>query len=469
MNTPTSYFYQWKDCTTTAGTDTGVPVAGGGASNIMTPPTTASCSNATGTGATTSTYTIGAGDVGKALAVNVTATNGGGSTSTTTGGSCNTGLMTTVWSASTNLGQLPRSSTSFDNGQAGCSPISAVVGSAQYGSGTAGEHFCTNAPVTCGFADISNTGVPAGNGLYAVPGTCTSPSGPGAGCANTGTGWSYSNGRITFTSGAVLQNVSWNAGTDVNNLISVGNTSNVTVQDSDISGGCNCNFQTANGIITIGSASNVTIRNNNIHGLDATTAGHGCNAGIFGGSTGTGVVITNNNIYFCATGLNQIKASNGGWVIANNYIHDFAWGDSAKTNHFDGIQFEGGGSSSGLTYFVNNTDVMDAGQTSPVIISNDFAPPPQNSYRWIAHNLLAGGDVSIYVTGQANAPTLNSMFEDNSFSQIYMGDHNTRSKFGSGTFGPNAFWTPSTNTWTGNYWDDTGGTVNPDTCTTSCP
>ena len=458
-----TFSYQWQDCITRAGTDTRVAVATGGASDIMTPPTTSSCVNAAGPGATTSTYTVNANDVGYALAVNVTATNSSGSVSTTPTGSCDTGLMTTTWNASTNPG-APIASTYPDNGEPGCSPVSAVVGISQYGTGTAGEHFCTNAPITCGFADIANSGVPPGTALYAVPGTCTSPSGPGAGCGATGSGWSYSGGHITLSGGAVLRNVRY-VGTNGSITIS-GSTSDVTIQDSDLSESCNCNFQTAGGIITLsGSGGNMTIEHNNLHGLDASTAGDGCNAAVFaGGSTGTNITVTNNDIYFCATGLNQIKATNGGWTIIDNYIHDFAWGDSARSNHFDGIQFEGGGSASSLTNFVNNTVLCDVDQTDAVILSTDFSPPA-NSYRWIVHNLVGGGDASIYAGSSTSYPTTNSTFATNVFSQIYMGDHNIRSQYGGGSFGPIAYWTPSTNTWTSNVWDDTGGAVPPSTQT----
>jgi hypothetical protein len=40
-----------------------------------------------------------------------------------------------------------------------------------------------------------------------------------------------------------------------------------------------------------------------------------------------------------------------------------------------------------------------------------------------------------------------------------MGDHNAGTGFGGGSFGPDGFWTATTNTWAGNIWDDTGGTV----------
>jgi hypothetical protein len=458
-NNPTGYTYQWQDCTTTAGTNTGTPVTGGGASNVMTLPTSGPCSNISG--ATSSSYTIQASDVGKALAVNVTAINARGSTATVPTGSCNTGLMTTAFSVS---GPDPPTSTYFDNGHPGCSPISAVVGSGQYGANTGGERFCTNAPTTCGFADIANAGVPAGTALYAVPGTCTSPAGPGARCSATGSGWSYSGGVITMTSNSVLQNVSFAAGTNRTSVISVpGGTSNITIQNSDISSGCNCNYQAPGGLIVIaGSAQNITIQDNNLHGID-TTAGDGCNAAVYAGSsTGTNITVANNDVYFCATGFNLIAAPSGGWAIDSNYIHDFAWADSAKSNHFDGIQFEGGGSANSPTDFVNNTALMNFGQTGPIIISSDNSLP--NTYRWVSHNLLAGGAVTLYFAGTADFPTTHSTFTNNVFTQVYMGDHSTMTGFGSGTYGPSAYWTPSTNTWSNGIWDDNGGAITPDDC-----
>ena len=461
-NGPT-FSYRWQDCTTTAGTNTGVAVTTGGASNIMNPPTTGSCSNISG--ATSSSYRIQPSDVGKALAVNVTATNGHGSATTTPTGSCNTGLMTTTWNASTDMHNPGPASTYFDNGQPGCSPISAVVGTGQYGTSTNGEHFCTNAPTTCGFADIANAGVPPGTSLYAVPGTCTSPAGPGTGCANTGSGWSYSGGRITMSSNSVLQNVSFAAGMNTTSVISIsGTTANVTIQDSDISSGCNCNYQAAGGLINVaGSGGSITIENNNLHGIDASTAGDGCNAAVYGGSsTGANITVANNNIYFCATGLNQVKGTTAGWTIDDNYIHDFAWADSAKSNHMDGIQFEDGGNANSPTDFVNNTDLLDMQQTDAVILSTDNNLA--ESYRWIAHNLLAGGDIALYLGGSATYVTTNSTFENNVFSQIYMGDHNTMTGFGSGTYGPTAYWTASTNTWSNGIWDDNGAAIAPDTC-----
>jgi hypothetical protein len=267
-----------------------------------------------------------------------------------------------------------------------------------------------------------------------------------------------------MSSNSVLQDVRFAEGTNANDsVVFTAGATNVTIQNNDLSDGCNCQFQAAGGVITLpASGNNITIRYNNIHGIDASTAGDGCNAGIFGGNTLTNLTVANNNIYFCSTGLNQTKATNGAVIIDGNYIHDSAWGDSAKSNHMDGIQFEGGGSANSPTNFVNNTDLQDMRQTDAVILSNDNNLP--NKYRWIAHNLLAGGDVSLYFAGTATFSTTNSTFENNVFSQIYMGDHNTMPGFGGGTFGPTAYWTASTNTWSNGIWDDNGAAITPDTC-----
>ena len=72
------------------------------------------------------------------------------------------------------------------------------------------------------------------------------------------------------------------------------------------------------------------IQNNNLHGLDASTAGHGCLNAIRGGAgTGSNIVVANNNIWFCGADLNGIEA-NGTWTIDDNYIHDMAWSDAAS-------------------------------------------------------------------------------------------------------------------------------------------
>ena len=45
-----------------------------------------------------------------------------------------------------------------------------------------------------------------------------------------------------------------------------------------------------------------------------------------------------------------------------------------------------------------------------------------------------------------------------------MGDHSTMTGFGGGTYGPTAYWTASTNTWSNGTWDDNGAAITPDAC-----
>lgn len=442
-NGPTSFSYQWQDCTTSGPTSTGtVANSGGGSEYVMNVPTTGSCSNASGGGATTNTYTVGASDVGHSLAVRVTATNSGGSTSTSVSGACDTGLANVAVPNATN-DSTPPSATYPDNGQPGCSPISAVVGTGQYGTGASGEHICTNAPVTCGLADIANTGPPAGTTLYAVPGTCTSPSGPGSGCGNTGSGWSYSGNTIHLTSGATLKDVSYRGSVSISDL------SNVTIEDSDLS-------TSVNDVIDLfGASSNITIENNDLTGLDAKNVGDGCADSVRDDNgQATNVTVANNNMWYCAAPLNNIV---NGWTIDTNYIHDFSY--AAAGNHMDGIQFEGGGNGQASPFY-NNTLMLDNGQCCVIILSDDNQVAETN--RQIVHNLVAGGDYCMYVAGTNTYPTVNSTFENNIFSSIYFSDASSGAGNGcSGYWGDVAYWTSNTNTWTENLYDYNGATVSP--------
>jgi hypothetical protein len=149
-NSPSSFGYQWEDCATADGQ----------------PPTTGSCSPIAG--ATSSSYTVKASDVGKALVPIVTASNGS-SASTTVSGSCDAGSTTYVSSSGGSVSADPSIG-------AGCSPISAVAGTTT-GTGSGAMEYCTNAPVTCGLADplSGNAGVPPGTTLSSgsIPGSCS--------------------------------------------------------------------------------------------------------------------------------------------------------------------------------------------------------------------------------------------------------------------------------------------------------
>jgi hypothetical protein len=127
-NSPTSYAYQWQDCTSAS-----------------------SCSNISG--ATSSSYTLQSTDVGKTIDVVVTATNAGGSTSAT---STQTGAVT----------------ASGGSGGSGLSPLhvvgnTLVNGNGQqivlHGTDVSGSSYACESSGGYGFSDT-----PTGNSLYSA-------------------------------------------------------------------------------------------------------------------------------------------------------------------------------------------------------------------------------------------------------------------------------------------------------------
>ena len=154
-------------------------------------------------------------DVGQNVSVTVTATNDAGSASAT---SQTVGPVT-----SASGGGSPTT---------GCAPV-------------AGQTMSNTVSHVCGFADTTNTGVPAGTRLYRVPQDVTGPLPDGS----TGSGWSWSSGSgITLNSGAVLKSVVYTGGLAVR-------TSNVTVRTPITTSGEN------SWAISLWHASSPTIRN----------------------------------------------------------------------------------------------------------------------------------------------------------------------------------------------------------------
>lgn len=225
-NSPTSFSYQWQDCTTTAGQ----------------PPTTASCSNISG--ATSSSYTIVSGDSGHAIVPIVTATNAGGSTSTTVAGSCNVG-STVVGSPTV---------------AAGCSPISAVAAST-----ASGEEFCTNAPVTCGLPDplSGNVGVPPGTSLTSV-GSIS--------CTNTTVNAKSTTGSVTVGNNCILENSKVTGSNNSGGIITISSgVTSVQFINDDISGTYS-GSQTAPTCATSDSYSNSTGNLSDVQAEGSATA-----------------------------------------------------------------------------------------------------------------------------------------------------------------------------------------------------
>jgi phage baseplate assembly protein gpV len=273
-----------------------------------------------------------------------------------------------------------------------------------------------SAPVSSssGFPDASNTGVPAGTKLLSVPGQVSS----GPGWYFDPRGWVEVDGN-----GAVLQGLSIPYNVDVS-------ASDVTIKDDQIT-------LDGNGFgVSLRHTSNVTVEDNDISGGDA-----GSNRlmvgvkDIYGDSTGTQVL--GNNIWYTSTGI-QIYAG----LIEGNYIHDMGY---ISGDHINGITANG--ETTPLT-IEHNTVLVDRSQTDAIGLFEDTGVIANVT---IEDNLLAGGGYTIYGGQNPGGPAAyNVRITGNRISTMYYPN--------GGYYGYAAAFTPSGsgNVWSGNVWDRTG-------------
>jgi hypothetical protein len=277
---------------------------------------------------------------------------------------------------------------------------------------------CQAVPSACGFPDATNTGVPAGMTLKAVPGQVTS-----------GPGWAWNAywQRVNVTvNGTVL------SGLSVSGSINI-TASNVTINDDQVVTGA------AEGI-ALSHTAGVTIENSTISGLNATS-GRVDSAidDIYGDSTG--MVVKADNISECRSAV-QLT----GGLVTGNYIHDpgYITGD-----HTNGVIANGGTQQLTITH---NTILNSQSQTDAISLdTNSVAGPVTNKV--IENNLLAGGGYPIYGGAAFGHVTSGVLIENNVFGQGFYAT--------SGQFGPSAYVDPTGagNVWSGNTWDRNGATV----------
>jgi hypothetical protein len=277
---------------------------------------------------------------------------------------------------------------------------------------------CVSNPSGCGFPDASNTGVPAGTKLLKVPSQISS----GPGWHYDTRGWVVVDGNGAVVSGLYIPfNLNITA-------------SNVTIKNVQVvSGG-----QSAFGV-TLRHTTNVTIEDSTISGVDA-----GSNRLLAGvkdvNGDAAGTTVLRNNISLAENGV-QLEAG----LVKDNYIHDpgFIAGD-----HTNGIMSNGGNPAQ-LT-ITHNTVLISRSQTDAVALFEDFGV---QANRVISNNLLAGGGYSIYGGQTGSQPTTNIAITGNSISNIYYPN--------GGAYGPIAYFNSagSGNTWSGNIWDSSGLTI----------
>jgi hypothetical protein len=278
---------------------------------------------------------------------------------------------------------------------------------------------CVAVPHVCGFPDATNTGVPAGMSLKTVPGQVSS-----------GPGWHYdSRGWVSVTGdGTVLSGLYIPYTLDIS-------ASNVTVKDVKVVTSGQSSFG-----ISVRHTSNVTIQDSTISGVDADASRLMVGVkDIYGDSTGLAVL--RDNIAWAGVGV-QMEAG----LIQDDYIHDMGF---IAGDHIDGTTSNGGGT--GLLTIQHNTILVNRSQTTAVGLFEDFGAQVN---RVINNNLLAGGGYAIYAGQNSGGPVAsNIVVTNNRISTIYY-------PLG-GQYGPVTALnrTATGNTWSGNVWDNTGQAI----------
>jgi hypothetical protein len=278
---------------------------------------------------------------------------------------------------------------------------------------------CSPKPSTCGFPDATNSGVPAGTRLTAVPGQATS-----------GPGWAWKASTHTVD---VTANGATITGLHISGVLNI-QANNVTVDKVEV---------TSNGDffgISLRHTKDVTIEHSTIGGANNTAGRIGASIhDVYGDSTG--MLIKDNNIFFFKT---AIQVTTG--TVTGNYIHDTGFVPEDHTNGILDL-----GTTQPLT-IRDNTILDDQDQTDAISLGAT-GPGQPVAKKVVEDNLLGGGSYAIYGGATHGNTTSGIVVKNNVFSQYYFPK--------SGKWGPVAYFDTAGvgNVWTGNTWDTTGATV----------
>jgi len=402
-----SISFQWEDCTTTAGQ----------------PPTTGGCSPVTG--ATSSTYVVQPSDVGHSIVAAVTATNTSGSSSTSVSGSCATGENNSQ--NESDIAPPPAEA-------AGCSPISAVAAPS-----AAGETFCSNAFITCGFPDplTGDVGVPPGTSLTTVSSNC--------GCLPSGASWSA--GTLDISGDNVTAEDLYVPG---NILIS---GSGDTVTDSVVTTGvCGPTCSSPEPIEVLGSASNTQITYDTVFGGANGTVHNASNEpilishvysyGACSGQLGWGdvwnsyfisdIVITNAN----GEGLCHVEPDYVPGGFSANWPAS-PWGGACPGSCSS--------SSDSYTNFQHDVLLNPQGQTAAIFLDNHAFDQTGNNNITVNASFVAGGGYVVYGDNDGDTSS-NILITNDRWSSMY---------YPRGGYYGACGWNDAATTLTSDLWDDT--------------
>jgi hypothetical protein len=274
-------------------------------------------------------------------------------------------------------------------------------------------------PHTCGYPDATNSGVPASAHLLTVPGQVSS-----------GPGWAYEPAGYVkvFGDGASLSGLYIPFNLDIT-------ASNVTIDDVAVVTSGTGDFG-----ISLRNTSNVTIENSDIYspaGDDRLQYGID---DVYADSVNT--VLKSNQIHNTA---NAIQINEGD--VAGNYIYDMK---ADRADHVDGLLSTSGSDAANPLVITGNTILNPVGQTSDIALYQDFGP---QSNALVEGNLLAGGGYSIYggASGSATqgaAAATDIVIAGNRFAPLYFAN--------GGNFGPAMYVSNAAgDAWSGNIWDST--------------
>jgi hypothetical protein len=408
-NHPTHYSYQWKACRTTGGQ----------------PPKTGRCVNIPG--AVSATYTIGAADVGHALAAVVTASNSAGPGSTSVSGACAIGENV---AASESVASRPPAEP------AGCSPISAVVG-ARDGA----ERFCSNAFVTCGYVD------PLAGTVGVAPGTDLTPVSNKCACLPSGASWD--NGILSITGDNVTVHNVYVPGS-----VQISGTDDKLTQSEVTTGICPSRCASAEPIVVLQGARNAQVKYVTVYGGSNGTLHNGSGQPVlwdhvysFGSCTGqlgwgdvdNSFIITDIRIAHQA-GEGECHTE-AGYVPGCRTADCASWGSNPWGGTCPGRCSR---PSDYYTSYENDVMLNPQDQTAAIFLDNHAFGATGNYNVMIRGSFVAGGGYPIYGDDSDDASS-NIVVSENRWSAMYFANGGSWGACG---------WNESGTSVAGNVWDD---------------
>jgi hypothetical protein len=290
-------------------------------------------------------------------------------------------------------------------------------------AGPVGASTSSASGIPAGFPTASDSGIPPGTVLKSVPGQVSS--GPGW-------AWNKADGYLQVTgNGANL------TGLRIPGTVNV-SANNVTLNDISITVGGDSSTTGDSYGVTLDNTANVTIENSNIQGTNTTTGrmGEGIKD-VYTDSTGTQVL--KNNIQKTDTAIQLYQG-----LIKGNYIHNLGLIDG---DHVNGITTNG---DIGTFDIENNTILNKFNQTDAIGLFQDFGVVANVT---INNNYLAGGGYTIYGGDGSIGQSYNIKVTNNRISTMYFPN--------GGQWGPVAYFDDQGpgNTWSGNTWAGSGTTI----------